>query len=70
MNIVFLLIPIAIILVAVATWGLHWSLKNNQFDDMDSPASKILFDDDDHLIPDDAKVNKPSQSESQTTDQD
>ncbi|HCH24307.1 MAG TPA: cbb3-type cytochrome oxidase assembly protein CcoS [Oceanospirillaceae bacterium] len=55
MNIVFLLIPVAIILVAVAAYALHWSLKSGQFDDMDSPASKILFDDDDDLIPDEAK---------------
>lgn len=60
MDIIFLLIPVAIILVAVATYGLHWSLKSGQFDDMDSPASKILFDDDDDLIPDDAKGIKTS----------
>ncbi|MCP4788960.1 MAG: cbb3-type cytochrome oxidase assembly protein, partial [Gammaproteobacteria bacterium] len=35
-------------------------LKNGQFDDMDSPASKILFDDDDDLIPDDAKPKSKS----------
>ena len=55
MDIIFLLIPVAIILVSVAVFALHWSLKSGQFDDMDSPASNILFDDDDDLIPDDAK---------------
>ncbi|MCP4789238.1 MAG: cbb3-type cytochrome oxidase assembly protein CcoS [Gammaproteobacteria bacterium] len=60
MEIIFLLIPVAIILVAVAVYALHWSLKNGQFDDMDSPASKILFDDDDDLIPDDAKPKSKS----------
>ncbi len=60
MDIIFLLIPVAIILVAVATYGLHWSLKSGQFDDMDSPASKILFDDDYDLIPDEAKGLKSS----------
>lgn len=57
MDIIFLLIPVAIILVAIAVYALHWSLKSGQFDDMDSPASSILFDDDDNLIPDDAKPN-------------
>ena len=62
MNIVFLLIPVAIILVAFAAYALHWSLKSGQFDDMDSPASKILFDDDDDLIPDEAKAPKANVS--------
>ena len=63
MDIIFLLIPVAIILVAVATYGLHFSLKSGQFDDMDSPASQILFDDDEDLIPDDAKGNNKAAEE-------
>lgn len=63
MDIIFLLIPVAIILVAVATYGLHFSLKSGQFDDMDSPASQILFDDDEDLIPDDAKGKKTAAEE-------
>ena len=70
MDIIFLLIPVAIILVAVATYGLHFSLKNGQFDDMDSPASQILFDDDEDLIPDDAKGKKPTPSPVAKTDKD
>ncbi|HIG37243.1 MAG: cbb3-type cytochrome oxidase assembly protein CcoS [Oceanospirillaceae bacterium] len=56
MDMLFVLVPIAIILVSFAAWGMRWALKSGQFDDMDSPASSILFDDDDHLIPDDAKA--------------
>lgn len=29
---------------------LFWAVKSGQFDDMDSPAHKILFDDDEPLI--------------------
>ncbi|MBR9828693.1 MAG: cbb3-type cytochrome oxidase assembly protein CcoS [Oceanospirillales bacterium] len=58
MDILYLLIPLAIILAGVATWAFFWSVKQGQFDDLESPAHRILFDDDDALIPDDARIKK------------
>ena len=58
MDMLFILVPIAIILVCFAVWGMRWALRSGQFDDMDSPASSILFDDDEHMIPDEAKIQK------------
>lgn len=58
MDIIYLLIPIAIILASVAIWAFFWSVKQGQFDDLESPAHRILFEDDDDLIPDDARVSK------------
>ncbi len=55
MDIIYLLIPIAIILAGLGIWGFFWSVNSGQYDDMESPAHSILFDDDEHLIPDDAK---------------
>ncbi len=55
MEIIYLLIPIAIILASCAVWAFFWSVNSGQFDDMESPAHSILFEDDDDLIPDDAK---------------
>ena len=45
MEIIILLIPLAIILVAIAVAFFLWALKRGQFDDLDSPAWRILFDD-------------------------
>ena len=59
MDMLYILVPIAIILVCFAVWGMRWALKTGQFDDMDSPASSILFDDDEHLIPQEAKAKPP-----------
>jgi len=56
MDMLYILVPIAIILVCFAAWGMRWALKTGQFDDMDSPASSILFDDDEHLIPVEARA--------------
>lgn len=58
MDIIYLLIPIAIILASVAIWAFFWSVKQGQFDDLESPAHRILYDDDDALIPDDARQDK------------
>ncbi|NVK41647.1 MAG: cbb3-type cytochrome oxidase assembly protein CcoS [Oceanospirillaceae bacterium] len=55
MDILYLLIPIAIIFVACALWAFFWSVNSGQYDDLESPAHSILFDDDEELIPDDAK---------------
>jgi cbb3-type cytochrome oxidase maturation protein len=46
MNIIFVLIPLGLILVAFAIWAFFWATGSGQFDDLDSPAWKILLDDD------------------------
>jgi cbb3-type cytochrome oxidase maturation protein len=56
MDIIFLLIPIAIILASCAVWAFFWSVNSGQYEDLESPAHSILYDDDDHLIPEDARV--------------
>jgi cbb3-type cytochrome oxidase maturation protein len=58
MEILFILIPIAIILLGFAIWAFFWSVNTGQYDDLESPAHSILFDDDDDLIPNDAKQKK------------
>ncbi len=51
MSILYLLIPIALVLMGVAIWAFVWSVKAGQFDDLDGPAHRILMDDDDPRIP-------------------
>jgi cbb3-type cytochrome oxidase maturation protein len=45
MNIVFVLIPLSLILVAFAGWAFFWSVDHAQFDDLDTPALMPLADD-------------------------
>ncbi|WP_417224406.1 cbb3-type cytochrome oxidase assembly protein CcoS [Amphritea sp.] len=59
MSIIYLLIPIAIMLAGIAIWGFFWSVNSGQLDDLESPAHSILYDDDEHLIPDEAKPKQP-----------
>lgn len=46
MNILFLLIPLGLVLVALMVWAFFWAVKRGQFDDLESPAMQILLDDD------------------------
>jgi len=45
-NILYLLIPLALILLVLAVWAFFWAVRTRQFDDLDSPALQILLDDD------------------------
>ncbi len=42
----FFLIPIALVLGAAGLGAFMWSLKSNQYDDLDGAAERILFEDD------------------------
>ncbi len=46
MNILYLLIPLALVLLVLAVWAFFWAVRTRQFDDLDSPALQILLDDD------------------------
>ena len=44
MNIIFVLIPLSLVLVALAGWAFFWSVNHAQFDDLDTPALIPLSD--------------------------
>ena len=41
------LIPVALFLGGLGLAAFLWSLRSNQYDDLDGAAERILFDDDD-----------------------
>ncbi len=49
MEVIFLLIPLALILLAVIIGLYLWSIKSGQFDDLEGPAHEILMDDDEPM---------------------
>lgn len=46
MEIIYLLIPLSIVLVAAIVGVFLWSVRSGQFDDLKGPAHRILMDDD------------------------
>ena len=46
MGMLYVLIPLAIIILAVAVSALVWAIKNGQFDDLESHGWSVVLDDD------------------------
>ena len=46
MDIIYLLLPLALALVALIIWLFFWAVRSDQFEDMEGPAHRILMDDD------------------------
>ncbi len=46
MTILLVLIPLGLMLLAVAIAAFAWAVRHDQFDDLESEASRILFDED------------------------
>lgn len=51
MDVLYYLVPLAILLGLLGLVELIWALKSGQFDDLEGPAHRILFDDDQDMIP-------------------
>lgn len=46
MEVIYILIPLSLVLVAVIIGFVVWAVKSDQFEDLDRPAYRILDDDD------------------------
>ncbi|MDR2306537.1 MAG: cbb3-type cytochrome oxidase assembly protein CcoS [Paucimonas sp.] len=47
MPALYIMIPAALLLVGVAVYIFFWAVDSGQYDDLESPAHSILFDDQD-----------------------
>ncbi|MCA9782488.1 MAG: cbb3-type cytochrome oxidase assembly protein CcoS [Calditrichaeota bacterium] len=45
MSVVYVLVPLALLIVAVALGAFIHSVRKGQFDDLDTPAHRMLIDD-------------------------
>ncbi|MFB2704365.1 cbb3-type cytochrome oxidase assembly protein CcoS [Marinobacter shengliensis] len=52
------LVPLMLVLVALGVVLFSWAVKNGQYDDLEGPAHRILYDDDKDMIPDEARQDK------------
>ncbi|MCA6060774.1 cbb3-type cytochrome oxidase assembly protein CcoS [Thalassolituus sp. ST750PaO-4] len=49
MDIIYILVPLSLLLIGIAVLIFFWAVKSGQFEDMESPAHRILFDDDEPI---------------------
>ncbi len=58
MNVLFLLVPVALLLASAGVAAFLWAARSGQFDDVETPAVRMLIDDENELPP--APRTKPS----------
>jgi cbb3-type cytochrome oxidase maturation protein len=46
METIFVLLPLALLIAGIAVASFIWAAMSGQFDDLDTPAIRMLFDDD------------------------
>lgn len=46
MDIIYLLLPVALIIVLIIIGIFFWAVRSDQFEDLEGPAHRILMDDD------------------------
>jgi cbb3-type cytochrome oxidase maturation protein len=44
-SVIFLVLPLALLIVAVAVLAFVWATKRGQYDDLDTPAIRAMQDD-------------------------
>ena len=44
MEILFILVPVSLVIVMISLAAFVWSVNNQQYDDLDKEAERILFD--------------------------
>ncbi len=45
METIFVLLPLALLIAAISVGFFIWAARSGQFDDLETPAVRILFDD-------------------------
>jgi cbb3-type cytochrome oxidase maturation protein len=65
MSILYVLIPLAVMLLGVAVWALLWAIKNGQFDDLESHGWSVVLDDDQKPPPLDEETTDSTEKEDQ-----
>jgi cbb3-type cytochrome oxidase maturation protein len=64
MSMLYVLIPLAVLLLAVAVIALLWAIKSGQFDDLESHGWSVVLDDDQKPPPlDDEKTDRPEKED-------
>jgi cbb3-type cytochrome oxidase maturation protein len=60
MDILYLLVPLALALALGAVLAFRWAARNDQFDDMQTPAIRMLLDDDEASDTEDGERDEDS----------
>ena len=45
MSVLYIVVPLAMVIVGAAVFAFIWSAKSGQMDDLETPAVRMLYDD-------------------------
>ncbi|MHB1861551.1 MAG: cbb3-type cytochrome oxidase assembly protein CcoS [Gemmatimonadaceae bacterium] len=54
MSVIYIVVPLALLVVGAAVGAFVWATNRGQFDDLDTPAVRMLHDDEEHKPASDA----------------
>lgn len=66
MEIVYVLAPLALILALTAILGFLWAVSKGQYDDLDTPAHRMLIDDEETHAVKKKNINRKPDSKKRT----
>lgn len=46
MSVIYIVLPLALVIVGIAVAAFVWAARRGQFDDLDTPGVRMLHDDD------------------------
>lgn len=58
MEILYLLVPLAVILAGVVVWAFFWAVRSDQFEDLQGPAHRILMEENEPPAPHPSKTER------------
>jgi cbb3-type cytochrome oxidase maturation protein len=59
---IFVLLPLALLIAAIAVGFFIWAARTGQFDDLETPAVRILFDDEEPRRPAPARASSAARA--------
>ncbi|MCA3107488.1 MAG: cbb3-type cytochrome oxidase assembly protein CcoS [bacterium] len=63
MDILYLLVPLSVVLAIAIGAAFWWAVRNDQFEDMEGPAQRLLLDDDDRVAAPESGRTAPPDAE-------
>lgn len=67
MEIIYFILPLALVFAAGAVWAFFWAAKRGQFDDLDTPPFRVLMDDETTRHPNEKAATPPTQAAPEAT---
>lgn len=65
MSVMYIVLPLALVFAGAAVWAFIWAVRHGQLDDLETPAARMLLDEDE---PGPARRNKTSGAETESHD--